>query len=972
MSKHEGLPDIHDRVTEAYFGKMGGEFARSTRERVHWICAQVAGEHVLDVGCSQGIASILLGREGKSVTGVDVSKIAVDEAKAYLAEEADAVQRRVTFIQADLFDDKVCTGPFHTIIMAEVLEHLIYPEALVAAAAERVQPDGRLIVTVPFGVNDWPDHKHTFYLHEPWQLISAFFDVEDVMYFGKWIGFVAKRRTDIAKAIGTVPPLDKIAGLESAFQQLERGLLVQNGDLEQKLRAASAELGKVGANSDKAVEESSLFKAKVSELQVALKMEEEKCAQLESTQAAAVAARIEIADRLEELSVKIRSMESDNSELIDENRSLKEGLEFRDQLVSDLKSQIVQLSNEADIVEQQTQLIKKEKEGLIVRLALAERLKQDAEEKVERTKQTLSYRLGHALIFGFKSWSGFKALPGELWAVREEGKRRRLKKKAPALVKKSNIANRVSNPSLAEGAIYDFSNKKSAQTKNTGGSPSVTTTVSLKRPEDFSVAMVVDEFTYNSFRSEFNAVVIEPENWREKFEQERPDIFFCESAWSGVDTERRPWKGRVYASENFKNENRAVLLDILAYCRQEGIPTVFWNKEDPAHYSDRVHDFVKTAREFDHVFTSAIECVDKYKNDYGLASVYPLPFATNPRLFNPVQQQQRTASVVFAGSWYANHVQRSADMENMLDQLTEKGFPIEIYDRYYDDSDPLHQWPEKYAKFIRPGLPHSQMPEIYKSSIYGLNFNTVSTSDTMFARRVFELISSNTLVLSNYSAGVDKIFGKNVVFLDKEPGRLEALTPAEIDLIRENALHQVLRGHTYADRWVQILSDIGMPYRVEEASLTYAIIVHSEEEAQAAVAWFQQYEFAQQNRLLLIASLNIPDIELPLFYQKFNRFGVAVTSVSHAEKHALDGLYLPIETGNFLLTELKALPTFDWIENALLHLKYMTEQAISPSDEKEQMYRILPNVKGKAMLGKKEIFLKCVRSISKSDLVYYI
>src|SRR5690554_3285593 len=103
-----------------------------------------------------------------------------------------------------------------------------------------------------------------------------------------------------------------------------------------------------------------------------------------------------------------------------------------------------------------------------------------------------------------------------------------------------------------------------------------------------------------------------------------------------------------------------------------------------------------------------------------------------------------------------------------MDALLESGYELEVYDRYHGSGDPLHEWPEKYRKFIRPGLPHQQMPDVYRSSQLGLNFNTVTDSATMFARRVFELMSSNTLVISNYSKGVDKMFGDLVVFADRD------------------------------------------------------------------------------------------------------------------------------------------------------------------------------------------------------------
>ena len=65
--------DIHDRVAEAYYGLMGQQFMRDTQARIHWICRQIQGKSVLDVGCSQGIVPILLAREGLKAIGIDSS-----------------------------------------------------------------------------------------------------------------------------------------------------------------------------------------------------------------------------------------------------------------------------------------------------------------------------------------------------------------------------------------------------------------------------------------------------------------------------------------------------------------------------------------------------------------------------------------------------------------------------------------------------------------------------------------------------------------------------------------------------------------------------------------------------------------------------------------------------------------------------------------------------------------------------------
>ena len=484
----------------------------------------------------------------------------------------------------------------------------------------------------------------------------------------------------------------------------------------------------------------------------------------------------------------------------------------------------------------------------------------------------------------------------------------------------------------------------------------------LKAAAELRVALLADEFTYNSFRDEFQAITFTPDNWQQVFASEKPELFFCESAWSGADTVNRPWKGRVYASENFKQENRQVLLAILDYCKQHKIPTLFWNKEDPTHYTDRKHDFVKTAVLFDYVFTSAAECVAQYKNDYGVKQAFALPFATNPRLFNPLAGATRSNKVVFAGSWYANHEARSVVMEQVLDNLIAKGYEPEIYDRYYGGGDPLHQWPQRYQQYVKPGQPHDKMPAVYKSSKFGLNFNTVTDSATMFARRVFELMSSNTLVVSNYAKGVDEMFGDLVVFADRDPERLGALTATQIDALRQRALETVLSEHTYARRWRYMLQCIGYEVCAESRGITLISRISSHQQAKAAISVFEeQFGRDAENRLLLVVTEQVAEIDVAAFYQQYNRFGITVTAESFMRKHAISGHYQPVETPYFLLFDSAKPPKSNWVNRARLHLSYMQDYPLTVAGT--DAYQLKTAATDAVYLGCREKFLTLYHSI---------
>src|SRR5206468_3901778 len=92
-------------------------------------------------------------------------------------------------------------------------------------AARILAKGGRLTVTVPFGINDFIDHKHTFYLLEPLKLISKHFDLVDIEILGKWLGIVADRRVGKDRGTETFhPTIALMEKLEGAFHQTERVL----------------------------------------------------------------------------------------------------------------------------------------------------------------------------------------------------------------------------------------------------------------------------------------------------------------------------------------------------------------------------------------------------------------------------------------------------------------------------------------------------------------------------------------------------------------------------------------------------------------------------------------------------------------------------------------------------------------------------------------------------------------------------
>lgn len=334
---------------------------------------------------------------------------------------------------------------------------------------------------------------------------------------------------------------------------------------------------------------------------------------------------------------------------------------------------------------------------------------------------------------------------------------------------------------------------------------------------DINVAVIMDTFTYNSFSPEFNTYILEPDTWKDVFEENKIDIFFCESSWRGVGRENiiegnaiendyAPWGGKIAVKLDKGTGREKTLLQIIEHCKKNNIPTIFWNKEDPPSF-DR---FIDMALHFDYVFTTDEDCIKKYKFR-GHENVFPLLFASQIKMFNPIQNKQRTDKVIFAGSWPSKYKDRCADMHDIFRKVLKSGRELKIYNRNSEKDDPQFFYPEEYSKYVYPKVEHYQIPSVYKEGKIEININTIQKSKTMFARRIFELMSSNTFILSNYSEGVYDLFGDNILYLDKEDSLV--IDDEYVNKICEENLYNVLENHTYTDRFKYILDCINFDYR---------------------------------------------------------------------------------------------------------------------------------------------------------------
>ena len=111
--------------------------------RLGWIEEQtsLSGKQILDVGCGGGILAESMAARGATVTGIDLSRKALDVARLHLLESLQQVTYREIAAEA-LATELPAT--FDIVTCMELLEHVPAPAETIAACMRLVKPGGHV------------------------------------------------------------------------------------------------------------------------------------------------------------------------------------------------------------------------------------------------------------------------------------------------------------------------------------------------------------------------------------------------------------------------------------------------------------------------------------------------------------------------------------------------------------------------------------------------------------------------------------------------------------------------------------------------------------------------------------------------------------------------------------------------------------------------------------------------------------
>lgn len=278
--------------------------------------------------------------------------------------------------------------------------------------------------------------------------------------------------------------------------------------------------------------------------------------------------------------------------------------------------------------------------------------------------------------------------------------------------------------------------------------------VASRPVSELRIGLIADEFTTETLRRSATIVPLGIDNYAEQIRTEQLDLVFIESAWSGNQGE---WHRKV---GYYSDEEHQAFRDLLSHCQAAGVPTVFWNKEDPVH----INRFRRTGALCDHVFTTDADMIPEYLSQARSISrgkaytASSLPFYAQPAIHNPLPGDRPLENTVaYAGTYYGDrYAARSKQLAELL--RVAKPYGLAIYDRQLALPDSPYQFPAEFHSSVRGALPYDEVIDSYRAHVASLNVNSVAYSPSMFSRRVVEIAACGGAVISGWSRGVTETF----------------------------------------------------------------------------------------------------------------------------------------------------------------------------------------------------------------------
>lgn len=344
--------------------------------------------------------------------------------------------------------------------------------------------------------------------------------------------------------------------------------------------------------------------------------------------------------------------------------------------------------------------------------------------------------------------------------------------------------------------------KRRSVTQGSGAdaNPAAPVSPSQDLPRRPKVGAVLDLFSEQAFGSELS---LAPLTRGDACTPNDYDYLLVESAWAGSSGS---W---VRAMNRPTSTAAHDLARLVSAFKGAGLPTVFWNKEDPTGSAV----FLEALKLFDVVFSTDVASVEQYRS-LGL-DAHLLELFAATRIFNPgIAGASQPAGIIFPGSLRSEkYPERAAQIDFLLRAAAAHG-EVTVYAR-----PGAHESDDRWRALL-PGLrlstaAHNDMPGVYRSSEIVLNVSSVPNSESLVPRRVYEAMACRVPVLSAPSRAVEERFGDVVTIVETEAHVQAALERFQNDVVHHQSVaHRSYRRihdeHAASNRIDQIHAAIGI------------------------------------------------------------------------------------------------------------------------------------------------------------------
>lgn len=319
----------------------------------------------------------------------------------------------------------------------------------------------------------------------------------------------------------------------------------------------------------------------------------------------------------------------------------------------------------------------------------------------------------------------------------------------------------------------------------------------------YNVACILDTFSFKCFKYDLNLYPIKKNNWKYIIKKYNIDYFLFESAWHGNNG---IWDEQITSYETL-NKNSEIR-QLMVFLKRNGIPKVFYNKEDPWNFNH----FSSFAKEFngknDCIVTTDENMISEYKK-LGCKNILSFPFCCQPVIHNPIgKSEDNDKNIIFPCAYYKKkYPERCKIMDKMIDMHIDN---VDIYDRRFIFHRQIKQiwdlkryegwydFPDKYNKNIKGSLSYEQVLSLYRKYKCVMNVDTETKSKTMFARRATEASGSALPLISDRAIGIKTVFGDDVVYFDDKEKVNKLLTDEIFRKKTGNNLYKkVMNNYTY-------------------------------------------------------------------------------------------------------------------------------------------------------------------------------